>query len=344
MKRQSDVMVAAGFLAMHYGIIPTDVREGPSGTATRNYVARDGDGRRWFVKVYPDHADLGAERRALELAEFAALGGVPVPTMRRTLDGDLIAVHGGPAVSVAAFAEDAETAEGGLSGGRWASVGAMVGRLHRTLARHPDGPPRRAASHEVCDVQRGRRRLERLIARWKEQPPSSSFGTWARDTARQRLDALPATASLLEALPTTLATQIVHGDLSSLNLMLRGEEVAAVIDFRPPTHRSPMWELGRIVLDPRTVLTASDWLTGLVTAVAAYRGTNPAMPDQDLLTVPRVAAGYLACSVYPLSEPLDDPPAVTPQLEAYGRARHEALGVLCARLDEAEEVLRDLLT
>ncbi|MFI9585962.1 hypothetical protein ACIHCQ_29910 [Streptomyces sp. NPDC052236] len=148
---------------------------------------------------------------------------------------------------------------------------------------------------------------------------------------------------MLKALPTTLATEIVHGDLSSLNVMLKGEKVAAVIGFRPPAHRSPMWELGRIVLDPRTVLTAPDWPTGLATAVAAYREANPAMPVKDLLTVPRVAAGYRACSVYPLSEPLDDPPAVTPQLEAYGRARHEALGVLCARLDEAEEVLRDLL-
>ncbi|MFM9479818.1 MULTISPECIES: phosphotransferase enzyme family protein [Streptomyces] len=343
MNAQFDVTAVAGILALHYRVVPTDVREGPSGTATCNYVAKDGDGRRWFVKAYPEHADLGAEGRALELAEFAALGGVPVPAMRRTLDGDLIAVEGGLAVAVTAFAEGAETAEGGLHGEQWAAVGATVGRLHRTLARHPDGPPRRAPSHEVCDIERGRQRLERLLDSYAKQPPSSAFGAWSRDAAQQRLDELPATASMLEALPLTLAAQIVHGDLSSLNLMLRGEKVAAVVDFRPPTHRSPMWELGRIVLDPRTVLTAPDWPTGLATAVAAYRETNPAMPDEDLMTVPWVAAGYLACSVYPLSEPLDDPTAVTPQLEAYGRARHEALGVLCARLDEAEEVLRDQL-
>ncbi|WP_060880056.1 phosphotransferase enzyme family protein [Streptomyces scabiei] len=343
MSAQSDLMVVAGVLALHYRIVPTDVCEGPSGTATANYVATDGNGRRWFVKSYPEHADLGAERRALELAEFATLGGAPVPALRRTLDGNLIAVTGGLAVSVAAFAEGAETAGDGLYGERWAAVGATVGQLHRTLARHPDGPPRRAPSLEICDVQRGRQRLERLLFRYAKQPPSSPFGMWARDTAQQRLDELPATAAMLEILPASLATQIVHGDLSSLNLMLEGEKVAAVIDFRPPTHRSPMWELGRIVLDPRTVLSGPDWPTGMAAAVAAYRETNPAMPVEKLLTVPRVAAGYLACSVYPLSEPLDDPPAVTPELEAYGRARHRALGVLCARLDEAEEMLRDQL-
>ncbi|GAA4792322.1 hypothetical protein GCM10023329_50300 [Streptomyces sanyensis] len=51
--------------------------------------------------------------------------------------------------------------------------------------------------------------------------------------------------------------------------------------------------------------------------------------------MPRVAAGYLARSVCPLSEPRNDPAAVTPALEAYGRARHEAAGVLWERLDEA---------
>lgn len=343
MNAQSDAMGVAGVLALHYRIVPADVREGPSGTATCNYVVTDGDRRRWFVKVYPQSADLSAERRALGLAEFAALGGVPVPALRRTLDGGLMAEAAGLAVSVAAFAEGTETAESGLRGGRCAAVGATVGLLHRTLARHPDGPPRRVPYREVCDVERGRQRLGRLLDRYVKRPPASPFGAWARDTALERLDALPATASMLEPLPSTLATQIVHGDLSSPNLMLAGEQVAAVIDFRPPEHRSPMWELGRIVLDPRTVLSAPDWPMGLAAAVSAYRETNPAMPAEDLLTVPRVAAGYLACSVYPLSEPLDDPSAVTPGLEAYGRARHEALRVLCARLDEAEEVLRDLL-
>ncbi|MGD1220541.1 phosphotransferase enzyme family protein [Streptomyces krungchingensis] len=343
MSAQSDAMGVAEVLALHFRIVLADVCEGPTGTATSNYVATDGAGRRWFVKVYPQSADLGTERRALELAEFAALGGVPVPALHRTVDGDLIAKDGELAVSVAAFAEGAETAESGLFGRRWGAIGASVGLLHRTLAGHPDGPPRRIPSLEVCDVERGRQRLGRLLDRYAKRPPASPFGAWARDAARRRLDALSATASMLEALPPTLATQVVHGDLSSLNLMLAGEQVAAVIDFRPPEHRSPMWELGRIVLDPRTVLTAPDWPTGLAAAVAAYRETNPAMPTGDLLTVPRVAAGYLACSVYPLSEPLDDPSAVTPDLEAYGRARDKALHVLCARLDDAEEVLRDLL-
>ncbi|MFD7447005.1 hypothetical protein [Streptomyces sp. NPDC059909] len=91
MSAQSDVMVVAGILPMLYRIIPTTVDEGPSGTATRNYVARASDGRRWFVKAYPASADLEEERQALELGQFARYGGVPVPNVRRTLVGELIA-------------------------------------------------------------------------------------------------------------------------------------------------------------------------------------------------------------------------------------------------------------
>lgn len=340
---ESDVMVVAGILPLFYRIIPTAVDEGPAGTATRNYVARDSDGGRWFVKAYPVGTDLDAERQALELGQFARLGGLPVPVVRQALDGDLIAAAGGMAVSVTAYVENAETAEGCLSGDRWAAVGETVGRLHRTLTRHPAGPPRRVPAGEVCDVKGARQRLDRLLALFAKRPPTSGFPTWARETAAARLDALPALAAMLKGLPTSLTVQTVHGDLASPNLLLRGQQVAALIDFRPPGHRSPAWELGRIVLDPRTVLAEPEWPTGLAEAIAAYRSANPALPTEELLAVPRLAAGYMACSVYPLSEAVDDPAAVTPELEAYGHNRQAAIAELCERLTEAEEALHDLL-
>ncbi|MFE6412182.1 phosphotransferase [Streptomyces sp. NPDC057837] len=340
---ESDVMIVAGILTLFYRIVPTVVGEAPAGTATSNYVARDSDGARWFVKSYPAGTVLDAERRALELGEFARLGRIPVPVVRKTLEGDLIAAAGGMAVSVAAFVEDTETAEGGLSGDRWAAVGETVGHLHRTLARHPAGPPRRVLAREVCDVRRARQRFDRLVALFAKRPPTSGFPAWAWETAARRLDALPAVAAMVKGLPTTLTVQTVHGDLASPNLLLRGQQVAALIDFRPPGHRSLAWELGRIVLDPRTVLAQPQWPTGLAEAVAAYRAANPALPAEELLAVPRLAAGYLACSVYPLSEAVDDPAAVAPELAAYGRNRQAAMAELCERLLEAEEVLHDFL-
>ncbi|USQ85792.1 phosphotransferase [Streptomyces phaeoluteigriseus] len=148
---ESDVMVVVGILTLFYRIIPTVAGEGPAVTATRNYVARDSDGARWFLKSYPAGTDLDAERQALEFGQFARLGRIPVPVVRQTLDGDRLATTGGIAVSVAAYVE--ETAEGGLSGDRWVAVGDTVGRLHRALARHPAGPTRRVPAREVISPQ-----------------------------------------------------------------------------------------------------------------------------------------------------------------------------------------------
>ncbi|WP_447034662.1 phosphotransferase [Streptomyces sp. DSM 118878] len=345
MSAQPDGTAVAGILSLLYRIVPVSVSEGPAGTATRNYLAEDQEGRRWFVKVYPLGALVAKERQALALGEWARRSGIPVPAVRRTVTGDVIASAGGLSVSVAQYVADAQTAEGALSGGRWAAVGDVVGCLHRALADHPAGPAHPVPARKVCDVERAGRRLQALLARWADTPPPpAGFAAWCARTAARRLAALPQVAAGLQGMPGTMTAQIVHGDLASPNLLLRGEEVAALIDFRSPGARSAAWELGRIVLDPRTVLAhPDDWITGMTEAVGAYRAANPALPIEDLLAVPRVAAGYLACSVYPLSEPLDDPAAVTPALEAYGRARHEAAAVLWERLEEAEEVLRDAL-
>ncbi len=245
-------MVVAGILALLNRIAPTAVSQGPAGTATRNYLAEDREGGRWFVKAYPrgTNMDMDRERQALALGEAARRAGVSVPAVRRTVTGEMIASAGGLSVSVTQYIADAETAEGGLSGGRWAAVGETVGRLHRALASHPVGPPHPVVARAVCDVARARRRLEELLARCAAAPPPrGGFAAWCARTAEQRRAALPEVAARLEKLPATLMTQVVHGDLASPNLLLRGEAVAAVIDFRPPSHRSAAWEFGRIVLD-----------------------------------------------------------------------------------------------
>ena len=43
-----------------------------------------------------------------------------------------------------------------------------------------------------------------------------------------------------------------------MNLMFRSDQLAAVIDFRPPDPFLVAYELGRIAYDPRTVALARD--------------------------------------------------------------------------------------
>ncbi|WP_328940456.1 aminoglycoside phosphotransferase family protein [Streptomyces sp. NBC_00250] len=331
-------------LAGEFGIVPASLAEGPAGTATRNYVAETAAGDRWFVKTYPAGTDLARAEAAAGLSEYARLCGVPVARARPVVDQErLVASYKGTALSVTAYVAGAVTADGQLVGRRWETVGATVGRLHRGLARHPLGPPALGARDRSFDPARARVRLADLVRRYEVEPPRSGFEQWASRTARERLAALPLVERLLEKAPSVTTSQIVHGDLSGPNVLLRGDRVAAVIDFHPPGRRDPMWELGRLALDPRTVLTQADWPEGLARLAAAYHELHPTLPVEELVSVVRLTAAYLGCAVYPLNTVADGLGPVTPSLEAYARSRALAAVELRERLDEAEEVLRDHL-
>jgi homoserine kinase type II len=315
-----------------------------AGTATANYRITDRHGGRWFAKVYRDRdsLDLGRERAAIELAEFARAGGVPVPAVHRTREGALMA-EGRVRMSLWEYVCDAETAEGGLTGARWQAVGTVLGRLHRHLATHPAAGPALRPGAGVIDVRRSRARFDRMIEEYgRHDRRPDPFEAWVLDAVRQRRALLDRATAIVARLPR-LTEQMVHGDLASPNLMLRGDDVAAVIDFGAPRPRFLTWEIARIGCDPRTVLLGDQWLTGLAELVAAYREEHPAARVDDLLATATVACGAMLASTYPLAEPLDHPEAVDESLRAYARARHHAAFALLERLRDAEALLRDRL-
>jgi homoserine kinase type II len=126
--------------------------------------------------------------------------------------------------------------------------------------------------------------------------------------------------------------------------MLRGDDVAAVIDFAVPTPRFLAWEIARIGCDPRTVMLGDQWLDGLPDLLAAYREEHPAVNEDDLRSVVATGCAYTLASTYPLSEPLDDPDAVTPSLELYARARHDAALTMLRRLPDARHAVQDAIS
>jgi hypothetical protein len=74
-------------LILAYGLQPAEVTQIPVGTATVNYLVTDRSGGRWFARVYRDRTVLQRARDAVELAEFARAGDMPVPGVRRTPRG-----------------------------------------------------------------------------------------------------------------------------------------------------------------------------------------------------------------------------------------------------------------
>ncbi|WP_202872536.1 phosphotransferase [Kribbella soli] len=320
-----------------YGVHAAELHRIPAGTNTINYRVVAENGRRWFAKLY--RGDFERERAAIELTEFARDGKVPVPAVRRTLDGDVICQR--VPMSLWEFV-DGETAEGGITGARWQAVGTVLGRLHRRLAEHPAATPTRQPAVGVRDVSKAPRSFDRVIDGYASRAQLNPFEQWAWEAAKERRGLLERAGSILAELPD-LTVQIVHGDLASPNLMLRDDEVAAVIDFQPPSPRFIAWEIARIGCDPRTVMLGDDWIDGLADLLLAYRDEHPAAHVDDLVSSVATGCAYTLASTYPLAEPLDDPGAVTPSLELYARARHETALVLLERLPDVQERLRGRL-
>ncbi|MET9356185.1 phosphotransferase [Streptomyces sp. NPDC006617] len=336
------ISLATLMLASDFGIIPAAVDQGPAGTATHNYVATGADGTKWFVKTYPADTPLGPVDAAARLSEYARLCRVPVAAARPTTDQNrLVAAHPGLVMTVTRYIPDTVTAAGRLTGRHWESAGQAVGRLHRGLARHEFGPPRTGPRDKAIDLARTVARLEELIARYEAEPPDTAFERWALDTAREKLARVPEVEQLLDRVPRAMVSQLVHGDLSGLNVLLRGDGVAALVDFHPPVRRAAVWELGRLALDPRTVLAQPDWPEGLGRLAAAHHCLHPVVPVEELVSMVRVTAAALALSLYPLNAVHDGLGPVSGSLEQYARDRHQAAAVLRARLEEAEETLCD---
>ncbi|RCK71095.1 aminoglycoside phosphotransferase [Desertihabitans brevis] len=293
-----------------------------SGTASDNFRITARDGGRWFAKVHRSAGAAAAAARAVELTEFAGRGGTPVPGLRRSVDRAVVARSHGLLLSVWELI-DGETAETGLSGRRWHTVGAVLGRLHRHLASHPSGPPASADPVRLLDLDAAAAAYDALVERYRRPAAAAGgFGRWALDALGQRRALLPAVRAVLQRLPP-LTEQVLHGDLAAPNVLLRGDDVAAVIDFQPPTRGFLAWEIARIAGDPRT-LAVPRWRTELPGLLDSYRAAHPTVPSADLDGVLAVGAAYTLASTYPLSVLVDRRGRADHALQTYARQRHAA--------------------
>lgn len=338
------IKAVADTLVLAYGLHPADITRIPEGTATDNYAVVDQDGRRHFAKVYRTREHLDLERASVELSEYCADGGVATARATRTREHELIATHGRLPMSLWSYVPHTATAEGGLRGARWAAVGTEMGRLHSRLASHPAAAPTLEAGSAVCDVAASRDRFEHLIHAYRLMPRLREFETWALQAARERQAILGDVERALALLPQ-LTFQVLHGDMAGPNVLFKDNEVAAIVDFRPPAPGYLAWEIARLGCDPKSVLdnSAESWLTGYTDLTLAYRDANPKASVDDLVSSLRVGCAAMLCSAFPLSVPVERPHIVDAAMEAYGRVRHEAALMLLDRLPVMEEALRDAL-
>ncbi|MFK0142671.1 phosphotransferase enzyme family protein [Streptomyces murinus] len=338
------IRALADTLVHAYGLHPAEITRVPEGTATDNYAIVDQTGQRHFAKVYRTREHVDLERASVELSEFAADGGVATARATRTREHELLETHGRLPMSLWSYVPHTATAEGGLAGARWAAVGTAMGRLHSRLAAHPAAAPTLEPGAAVCDVAASRDRFEKLVHAYQHMPTLGEFETWALQAARERQAILGDVERALVLLPQ-LTVQVLHGDTAGPNVLFKDNEVAAIVDFRPPEPGYLAWEIARLGCDPKSVLdnSAESWLNGYTDLTLAYRDANPKASVDDLVSSLRVGCAAMLCSAFPLSVPVERPHIIDAAMEAYGRVRHEAALLLLNRLPVLEETLRDAL-
>ncbi|MDH6128821.1 aminoglycoside phosphotransferase family protein [Kitasatospora sp. GP82] len=341
---EEQITAVADTLVLAYGLHPAEITRIPEGTATDNYAVVDRTGRWYFAKVYRGQDRLALERASVELSEYAADGGVATARAIRTRGHELIETHGRLPMSLWSYVPHTETAEGTLRGARWAAAGAAMGCLHRRLATHPAAAPTLEPGAALCDVATARHRFERLILAYQHRPTLGEFETWALQAARERQAVLGDVERILASLPQ-LTVQVMHGDLAGPNVLVTNDDVAAIVDFGPPTPGYLAWEIVRLGCDPKSVLSngVESWLKGYTDLALAYRDANPKAPADDLVSSLRVGCAAKLCSTFPLSAPVERPHLVDAALESYARARHEVALMLLNRLPVLEEALSDAL-
>lgn len=325
-----------------YGVPAPGVRRIPAGLATTNFVVETVPGWRLFVKVYRADADLVAENAAIQLGCFARSAGIPTAAVITDPDGKFIHIEGDVALSVWSFVDGQAGDAGPLDAARMQTIGAVLGRLHRRLAGYPGPVARRSG---WCDVARAHAAIEDTVRRVRAAPHlEEPLRGWAVDVLGWRLAQLPRVAATLRALPKPVV-QVLHGDCSPSNLIFHGDDVAAIVDFQPPTVRPLWWEIARIGCAQQSVLHDGAWVNRLGLLLHAYRRENDTVPAEDLLSVIRAARCFMTASVTPFDD-LTDPQALAPTraLAAYAADRHAAVLALWEDAENHDEQLRQMLT
>jgi aminoglycoside phosphotransferase (APT) family kinase protein len=325
-------------LATQYGLMDAKLVRLPIGQGTVNYQAVAQD-RILFVKRYPSDADLTAEAEAIALTQLADEHGVPVATVLPARTGEAITRHRGVTISVWEWVPG-HTVEKGFSHSQQAAAGQALGRIHRAFADHPAsaGPSPELDDWLNPDINSIQATVDKLLGIIHDRDDFDDFDNIAAETLTERRAALHRVPGLLAELPE-LTCQVLHGDYSAVNLLFDGEQLAAVLDFRPPEPFLVAFELGRIAFDPRTVVLNDDWITSAATLVTAYLQAHPDAAAADVRACDRIALIQLLTSLYGVKNHYLKPGLLQGDLDAFWLLRHRAAQRLLTHLNKVDTVL-----
>lgn len=244
-----------------YGLDVVGVRGILAGSVNSNYALELADEGRVFLRVFEEQAQAAASGEA-RLLDHLASAGVPTPRPLLRNDGaaaSFIASHHGKPVAVFPWVDGEILCQRRVTKSSASRVGEALARVHVAGASFQDAPASR------FDAQR-------LATRLREIDRSAAGGELARtiDDLTRRLDEMPPRA------PETAG--VIHGDLFRDNVLWRGEEIAALLDFESASRGSAAFDLGVTLL---AWCYGDDLDPGLSRALASgYCAVRPLAEDE----------------------------------------------------------------
>ncbi|MFF9149597.1 phosphotransferase [Streptomyces sp. NPDC014861] len=185
---------------------------------------------RYFLKQHldaptADRATITRQHRATQ--RLHALGlpvAPPLPDSR----GRTVAVIDGRCYALHPWVEGRHRDGAQLTPGGSRRLGALLGRVHTTLDRVMEPPPPGDRHDSVC-LEDTFRDIAELIRLARAHHPHGSFDALAEHRLRERRRLLAQHAHRRPPAPAT--TGWVHGDFHPLNVLYRGAEPAAIVDW-----------------------------------------------------------------------------------------------------------------
>ncbi|MEC3995718.1 phosphotransferase [Actinacidiphila sp. DG2A-62] len=218
---------------------PLDARPVPLGLLNEGFRVTTTRGR-YFVKRYtaPDTAAPALIVRQHRATQALARIGLPVAAPLADAAGRTLAVIGGVGHAVFPWVDGTHREGTELSVGQSGRLGRLLGRVHAGLRRVQGpvpAPARGRDRHPSADPARTHAHIDRLLSLVRAHVPhdalDAAFDALAARRLRERAALLRRHAHRRPPDARGKVTGWVHGDFHPLNLLYRGDEPAAIVDW-----------------------------------------------------------------------------------------------------------------
>ncbi|SHL60195.1 phosphotransferase [Actinacidiphila paucisporea] len=204
----------------------------PRGLLNRGWRVTTTTGR-YFLKQYvaADTAEPALIARQHRATRGLARLGLPAAAPLPDADGRTVALLGGDGYALFPWIDGTHREGTELTAGQSRRLGTLLGRVHTGLARVQ--PPPAAGPQPSADPGRTHADIARLLTLVRAHRPYDDFDGLAEHRLVERSDLLRRHAHRRppDPAPDGRAQGWVHGDFHPLNLLYRGDEPAAIVDW-----------------------------------------------------------------------------------------------------------------